>query len=338
MSLDHDQLFKQLLCTFFLDFLDLFFPEILACLQPDSLVFLEQEFFTDIPLGQKKLLDVVVKARFKDMPLPPGLATETFFLIHVENQANWRTQFPKRMFRYFIRLFEKHGLPVYPIVVFSFDEPLRAEPDSFKVEFPGLVVFDFQFQVIQLNRLSWRDFMNRPNPVASALMSKMQIAIEDRPRVKLECLRLLATLKLDPARMQLISGFVDTYLRLNQSEQEQFRAQLGTIRATEQEQVMQIVTSWMEQGIEQGLEQGRLEGRLEGKLEGRLEGQRAEALSFVLRLLTRRLGTLPTETQQQIAQLSLTQLETLGEDLLDFSDSAALQLWFTQQLLGFHHA
>jgi len=200
------------------------------------------------------------------------------------------------------------------------------------------VVFDFQFQVIQLNRLSWRDFMNRPNPVASALMSKMQIAIEDRPRVKLECLRLLATLKLDPARMQLISGFVDTYLRLNQSEQEQFRAQLGTIRATEQEQVMQIVTSWMEQGIEQGLEQGRLEGRLEGKLEGRLEGQRAEALSFVLRLLTRRLGTLPTETQQQIAQLSLTQLETLGEDLLDFSDSAALQLWFTQQLLGFHHA
>ena len=34
-------------------------------------------------------------------------------------------------------------------------------------------------------------------------------------RVKLECLRLLATLRLDPARMQLISGFVDTYLRLS---------------------------------------------------------------------------------------------------------------------------
>jgi hypothetical protein len=41
------------------------------------------------------------------------------------------------------------------------------------------------------------------------------MAIEDRPRVKLECLRLLATLRLNPARMRLISGFVDTYLRLN---------------------------------------------------------------------------------------------------------------------------
>ena len=35
----------------------------------------------------------------------------------------------------------------------------------------------------------------------------------ERPRVKLECLRLLATLRLNPARMRLISGFVDTYLR-----------------------------------------------------------------------------------------------------------------------------
>src|SRR5207244_3820635 len=46
----------------------------------------------------------------------------------------------------------------------------------------------------------------------SALMAKMRIAPEDRPYVKLQCLRLLATCKLDPARMRLISGFIDTYL------------------------------------------------------------------------------------------------------------------------------
>jgi hypothetical protein len=40
--------------------------------------------------------------------------------------------------------------------------------------------------------------------------------------IKAECLRLLATLKLDPARMQLISGFVDTYLRLNKLETQVF--------------------------------------------------------------------------------------------------------------------
>jgi len=136
--------------------------------------------------------------------------------------------------------------------------------------------------------------------------------------VKLECLRLLATLQLDPARMELISGFVDTYLRLNAQEQEQFAEQLSTIRASEQEQVMQIVTSWMEQGIVQGLERGEQVGR------------QREALSFVLRLLTRRLGTLSSEAQQQIERLSLTQLETLGEDLLDFAVMADLRQWLTQ--------
>ncbi len=55
-----------------LDFLALFFSEVLAYLEPDSLVFLEQEFFTDMPLGEKKLLDIVVKARFlQNVLLPP---------------------------------------------------------------------------------------------------------------------------------------------------------------------------------------------------------------------------------------------------------------------------
>ncbi|WP_313931754.1 hypothetical protein [Nostoc punctiforme] len=81
--------------------------------------------------------------------------------------------------------------------------------------FPDLNVLEFRFAAIQLNRLSWRDFLTQPNPVAAALMSKMNIPKLERPQVKAECLRLLATLKLDPARMQLISGFVDTYLRLD---------------------------------------------------------------------------------------------------------------------------
>ena len=33
-------------------------------------------------------------------------------------------------------------------------------------------MLDFRFTVIQLNRLNWRDFARRPNPVAAALMAK----------------------------------------------------------------------------------------------------------------------------------------------------------------------
>ena len=122
------------------------------------------------------------------------------------------------MFRYFARLYEKHGLPVYPVAVLSYDRPETPGPDGHEVVFPDLQVLAFRYRTIQLNRLSWRDFLERENPVAAALMAKMRIATKDRPKVKAACLRLLATLRLDPARMRLISGFVDTYLRLDAEE------------------------------------------------------------------------------------------------------------------------
>ena len=83
--------------------------------------------------------------------------------------------------------------------------------------------------------------------LAAALMAKMQIEPQDRPKVKAECLRLLVNLRLDPARTFLISGFVDTYLKLNAMEEDNFQAEIANIKTVQvREQVMQITTSWME--------------------------------------------------------------------------------------------
>lgn len=201
--IDHDRLFKELLTTFFEEFLELFFPEVVAYVEPDSLEFLDKEIFTDVTAGEQYEADLVVKARFQGQ--------DTFFLIHVESQSYPQADFGQRMFKYFARLSEKFVLPVYPIAILSYDSPRTLQPNTYQVAFPDKVVLEFNYAVIQLNQLNWRDFLRQQNPVASALMAKMNIAPEDRPRVKFECLRLLATLRLDPARMQLISGFIDTY-------------------------------------------------------------------------------------------------------------------------------
>jgi hypothetical protein len=111
--------------------------------------------------------------------------------------------------------------------VFSYDRPQKEAIHQYEVKFPDFKVLEFNYRVIQLNRLNWRDFLNKTNPIASALMAKMKIATDDRPKVKAQCLRLLVTLKLDPARMQLISGFVDTYLNLNSSEEIQFQEMIN---------------------------------------------------------------------------------------------------------------
>lgn len=236
---------------------------------------------------------------------------DSYFLIHLEHQACTEPEFGRRMFRYFARLYERHALPVYPIVLFSHQMPLQALPATFRVEFPNKRILEFNYDVIQLNQLQWRDFVNQDNPVAVALMAKMQIQPQERARVKLECLRLLTTLKLDPARSQLISGFVDTYLRLTAEEEGVFRHELDKIEPEAKESVMEIVTSWMEEGLQQGLRQGRQE----------------EAYRLIMRLLKRRFGVLPSEIQAQMQLLTLERLEVLGEELLDFQSLADLAAW-----------
>ncbi|BAZ22341.1 hypothetical protein NIES4073_32230 [Kalymmatonema gypsitolerans NIES-4073] len=136
----------------------------------------------------------------------------------------------------------------------------------------------------------------------------MQMSATERPQVKLTSLQLLTSLRLNPARVQLISGFIDTYLELNSQEEVVFQEQLATIEPKEQEKVMQIVTSWMRKGLEQGEKQGELK--------------------LLMRQLNRRLGEISLQLKGKIENLSTPELENLGEALLDFYSVEDLEAWF----------
>ena len=303
-KIDHDQLFKELLTTFFVEFLDLFFPSVLEYLDTDSIHFVDKEVFTDVVRGEKNILDLVALAKFQEQ--------DYSFLVHLENQASNAPEFNHRMFRYFCSLFLKYDRPIYPIVIFSYDSPKRLDRNDFAIDFPDRQVLNFNYQIVQLNRLDWHDFLKQKNPIAAALMAKMKIALGDRPKVKAQCLRLMVTLKLDPAKMQLISGFVDTYLRLNSAEEAIFQSELSRMKLEEQKRIMQITTSWKE----------------EGRLEGRIE----EKLRITLRQLNRKLGNLPEEIATQIKSLEPYQLDLLTEDLLDFETLDDLHQWFNSTI------
>lgn len=292
-NINHDQLFKELLTTFFVEFLGLFFPSVLEYLDTDSIQFVDKELFTDLVRGEKNILDLVALAKFQQQ--------DYSFLVHIENQASNAPEFNQRMFRYFCSLFLKYDRPIYPIVVFSYDSPQRLDRNNFVIDFPDGQVLNFDYKIVQLNRLNWRDFLHQKNPVAAALMAKMRIDPLDRPTVKAQCLRLMVTLKLDPAKMQLISGFVDSYLRLNSTEEALFQSELGTMDTREQEQIMQITTSWEQKGQS----------------------------NTILRLLNRKLGNLPEEIATRIKSLEPNQLDSLTEDLLDFETFDDLERWLS---------
>jgi hypothetical protein len=63
--IDHDQLFKSLLETFFIDFIELFAPALISYLELSELVFEPQQYFTDIIDGDRKAIDILVKVPVK---------------------------------------------------------------------------------------------------------------------------------------------------------------------------------------------------------------------------------------------------------------------------------
>lgn len=60
------------------------------------------------------------------------------------------------------------------------------------------------------------------------------------------------------------------------------------------------------------------------------EARADEAKSLILRQLTRQVGELPESARVKIDTLSLMQLESLAEALLDFSNLSDLEVWFVE--------
>ncbi|WP_068676403.1 PD-(D/E)XK nuclease family transposase [Oceanobacillus sp. Castelsardo] len=196
--IDHDRLFKLLIQTFFQEFIEAFFPEEYSYINFSTVKFLEQEVFTDIISGERRRIDILAEVNFK--------GEDKILLIHVEPQSYYQQEFHERMFIYYSRLYEKHRKPILPIAVFSYNNR-KEVPEQFTVEFPSLSVLEFRYLQLHLKK-DWCNFIHKDNPVAAALLSKMGYTEEERVQVKMEFLRMVSRMELNPAKMALIYGFL----------------------------------------------------------------------------------------------------------------------------------
>jgi len=223
----------------------------------------------------------------------------------VEPQSYKEEAFNRRMFKYFARLHEKYGFKVLPIAVYAHGLKEK-EPSSYEMHFPFFQVLGFNFLQLHLKRLSWREFLKKDNPAVAALLSHMDYGKKERIRLKLEFLKMLLRLKLDPARMQLLSGFFDSYVQLEPEEDKKLQEKLAQeIPEEEVIEVTEILTSWHKRGIEEG---------------------KVEALqNAVARLAGKKLGGLSTETKEMIFSLtSIEQLENICDSILDIQTEKEL--------------
>ena len=92
---------------------------------------------------------------------------------------------------------------------------------------------------------------------------------------------------------------------------------------------MQLSPLYLEK-IQAAKQEGRQEGETIGEERGRQEGETIGEARMILRLLNRRLGSISEQFSAQIQQLTIPQLEDLGEALLDFTSLADLETWLSQ--------
>jgi predicted transposase/invertase (TIGR01784 family) len=123
------------------------------------------------------------------------------------------------------------------------------------------------------------------------------------------------------SRLQVIIELIETVIvyKFPKLSREEIEKMLGLSELRQ--------TRVYQEGVEEGEERGILKGRNEGRTEGRTEGRVEEAQSLILRQLTRRIGNVSSTMRSQVSSLSLHQLESLGEALLDFTSVDDLEHW-----------
>jgi len=138
-------------------------------------------------------------------------------------------------------------------------------------------------------------------------MTRMNIPRADRPKVRAECLRLLATLKLSPAKSKLIGVFVETYLKLNAEEMKVYSREFAAFEPEEQESTMEMMTSWEKKGQHEGKE---------------------ELLTL---LLETRFSTMPPEVTEKLDKLTSKQMNELVVASVGFNSLDDLKAWLARK-------
>jgi predicted transposase/invertase (TIGR01784 family) len=78
---------------------------------------------------------------------------------------------------------------------------------------------------------------------------------------------------------------------------------------------------------QEAMEEGEVKGEAKGEARGRQEGRQNEAKTLLVRMLSKRFGKLTDRQEIQISELSIEELENLGEALLDFATVTDLDNW-----------
>lgn len=297
----HDQLWKDVLLSFFAEFMELFFPQAAERLDFNRITQVNKELFTDIPDGARREPDLLLEVYTNGGDLQ-------IILVHIEVQAKRKLDVPYRMWEYFSLLRLRLKLPVFPVVVYLTKGAGGIVVEEYQESLFGVDNLMFRYNAIGLPDLKAEDYLEKENILALALSALMRGERAKRVSRKLQALDRVVKAGVDEARRSLLINVVDRYLELSAEEELEFNRLTEGLKLQE---VKEYLTSWEKRGIKKGIGQGIIQGKRE----------------TLLRLLRHRFGELPGEVIARIGRIeSPTELDSLADKLLDARSLAEMGL------------
>jgi hypothetical protein len=236
------------------------------------------------------------------------------------DQAEPETIFPERMFTYVLRIFDYfHQAPISLAILCDSDPNWR--PHRFGFETAGSSL-EFNFTAVKLldYRSRWDELEASDNIFATVVMTHLKAQETkrnepERKQWKLTLIKRLYERGYDRSTIINLFAFVDWLMILSNEAKVSFWQELRTY---EEERQMPYITSVEQIGYDRGIEE---------EIKRSLERER----SLVMRRLNRKIGSISELLIVRINTLSLSQLEFLGDALLDFGSVADLTKWLDNQ-------
>ena len=225
------------------------------------------------------------------------------FLILNELQLRYNEKVPLRMTAYIALARERYNLPIYPVLINILPHVKTPNiPNFYQQEFMGMKSYQ-DYRVINLweieASLVFAENLSSLLPFVPILKGGAEETIVREAVIKLRENEQLRDLE------PLLSFFASFVLEIP-IVQQIMRWDMTVLRES----------PWYNEILKQGLQQGEQQGEA----------------NLIIRQLSKRFGNLDPAIASQIRQLSISQLETLGESIFDFSAMADLETWLQQNI------
>lgn len=266
--------------------------------------------------------DVVYSAQIGEIPI--------YLYLLCEQQTKVDQNLAFRLLIYIVRIMEEHRkqhpkqpLPlVYPMVVYTGDEPWTAPLDIFplfgEAEELARQIFLKPYQLLDVNRIDDDELRRQELFGLVAFVLKYRKTTDFKRFLK----RLLPWLheieRHFPSSVSL-GGVVLKYIidRSPQGDKELLVQEAQHYLSEELTgEIMTIAQQWKEEGIQKGLQQGMIIAK-QWKEEGVQKGLQQGEIALLKRQLQRRFGELPFIYAQRIANANAETLLEWGDKILD---------------------